>query len=434
MVSWSCSCWTFLWLLLVRTSSSDPASPPSYTVHHTSLSFDQAVDACSPGVLTTIATDEEATEVLASIKRSLEPLNQTEFFFWVGLKKDKRQCVVLSLPLRGFEWLEKGHSETLMSRWMEEPKQTCTTALCAVLKGEKRSGFLDWDWGLIPVSCKTQHQFICKTREGQARVPPPRPAPPEPKPPTPAPEPPRPSTTEPPRPRVPDALRPTPGSEPPRSSSPEPETPEPATQQPDTAPTEPERPQGPASGTGSKPDQDPCVKPVNPDVRSLTLVSPRRVLVECWSPVKLELQCSGHPEVWRLQDGAVANLSAACEPCSSGFHKDAAAKCIDVDECSEGSAPCRHTCLNTEGSYRCVCTDQEGAQQDEASATCVDPIGSGDSNVWTSGILVPVLAAVGALLLLLLLVALLVVCLRRRKRRRARDKEQKMAMKSKEAA
>lgn len=43
--------------------------------------------------------------------------------------------------------------------------------------------------------------------------------------------------------------------------------------------------------------------------------------------------------------------------CWPGFRlKNDGRTCIDVDECSE-SFPCSHQCINTYGSFRCLCAD-----------------------------------------------------------------------------
>lgn len=43
--------------------------------------------------------------------------------------------------------------------------------------------------------------------------------------------------------------------------------------------------------------------------------------------------------------------------CKPGYKKDAAnrSSCVDVDECQTSTVLCSHTCINTPGSYRCLC-------------------------------------------------------------------------------
>uniref|UniRef100_A0A8C2ZXF3 C-type lectin domain-containing protein n=1 Tax=Cyclopterus lumpus TaxID=8103 RepID=A0A8C2ZXF3_CYCLU len=289
------------------------------------VSFDRAAEDCYPGVLTTIATELEVADILGLISQSTSP-NQKEFTFWIGLRKVKNQCVVPTLPLRGFKWTEDGSEDSQVSRWTEEPKYTCTSVRCAALKGE-------WDgskvtrWGLIPVTCKNSYQFICKMR--------------------------------------------------------------------DIAP--------------AKPEPIPATQKTEP--------------VECWSRDQVELRCSGHPAVWRLLDNSPASFTTVCLPCGNGFRKDISGNCVDVDECGGSSLPCRHICLNMEGSYRCFCSDENGKHHNEDSPACADKT--------TSVILIPVLAAVAALVVLLLFVAVTVkCCLMRQSKKPARKEAEKMAMKS----
>lgn len=429
MESRICSCWIFLWTVTVlfRSVSADLASPPRYTVHHTQVTFDRAMEECSPGVLTTLTTKQEVADILELVSKSLSPLSHNEFTFWVGLRKVKNECVVPTLPLRGFKWMEDGGEESQVSRWTEEPKQTCTTVRCAALKVEFEGSTVT-RWGLIPVTCKTSYQFICKLRDRLAGQ---------------TPQPPKPAISE-----------PEPATSEPRTATPEPHKPEPrpAKQNPEPTTLKPElstqrvvpetdlKPgpelQGPDPGSEPAPGLDSCQNPLIPGARSLSLNGDNssRIQVECWSTIRLELHCSGRPTVWRLLDDSPANFSTVCQPCEDGFRKDASGNCVDIDECSGGRAPCRHTCLNTEGSYRCVCSDENGKHQDESSPVCRDMRKDGDNGL-LSGIIIPVLVAIAALVVLVVVVAVTVkCCLMRRSRKRVMKKAEKMAMRSKDSS
>lgn len=431
MESWLCSCWIYLWTvtILFRSISADPASPLHYTVHRTQVNFDQAMVECAPGVLTTLATKQEVISILELVSKSLSHLNQNEFTFWVGLRKVKNECVVPTLPLRGFKWMEDGSEESQVSRWAEEPKHTCTTVRCAALKVELEGSTVT-RWGLISTTCKNSYQFICKVRDrlAEGRLHPPKLATSEPEPATP-----EPNTTTP-EPHKPESR--------PATRKPEPATPEPerSTQrivpEADLKPTTGSELQGPDPGSEPAPGLDSCQHPLIPGARSLILDgnNSSRIKVECWSTIKLELHCSGLPTVWRLLDDSPANFTAICQPCEDGFQKDASGNCVDINECSSGRAPCRHTCLNTEGSYRCVCSDENGKKQDEDSAVCADTAQNGDKSL-LSGILIPVLVAVAALVVLVVAVAVTVkCCLMRRSRKRIMKKAEKMALKSKSSS
>ncbi|XP_071354726.1 C-type lectin domain family 14 member A [Trachinotus anak] len=408
MASWFSSCWIHLWIfILSRKALADLASPRHYTINQTKVNFDQATEVCSPGVLTTLTTEQEATKILRLISMSVLP--QNELRFWVGLRKAKNECVVPALPLRGFKWTEDGSEESQVSHWMKEPENTCTTVRCAALQVEVDQSAVT-RWGLIPVSCKNTYKFICKLRDRQTkqrsedRKTTTTPATLEPV---------TPESAAPERPTLAVPVPPTPAA---------PETPKLATQGPDLKlKPEPEQ-QGPELGSGPPLGSDSCVHPNISGVRffSLDSNSTSRITVKCWSRVQLELHCWGRPAVWRLLDDSPANFTTICQPCSEGFQKDAFGNCVDIDECSKG-AHCRYTCLNIEGSYKCVCYDENGKYHNENSSACTD---SG----WLSlGILIPVVVAV---VVLVVVVAVAVkCCLMRRLKKRAMKKSQKMAKK-----
>ncbi|XP_062254023.1 C-type lectin domain family 14 member A [Platichthys flesus] len=406
MAFWFSSCWIYIWILVQSTELlADSASPPLYTIHRTQVSFEQAVQACSPGGLTSLATKQEVTSVLRLISELLLP--QSEFTFWVGLKKAKNKCVVPGSRLRGFSWTEDDGEDSPVIPWAKEPQDTCTTVRCVVLQG-KHDGLQVTSWGLSPVTCRgsSVHPFICKLRDGQTGLMPEdetstiKPSSPEP---------------------VTHEVKPT-EQEPPEAES------KPPMREPGTDlnfKTEPD----PGPDSGSVVVSNLCPRPVIPRARSLRLENNNtRILVECWSGDQLHLYCWGPPDVWRLLDDSPPNLTVLCQPCRAGFQKDVSGNCVDLDECT--SAPCRHTCLNTEGSYVCVCLDQDGRHHDEGSPACTLPVTLDDrGSVW--GILVPVLAAVAVLVVLVVVVVVTVkCCLKRTARKRALKESEKMMMKN----
>ncbi|CAJ1074911.1 complement component C1q receptor-like [Xyrichtys novacula] len=445
MASTLCCGLIHLWIVIVvfRSTSADP----HYELSEHPANFNQAVKRCSPAVLTTLATQQEVSRVLALISGTMLGQKQNNFTFWIGLQRKKQECVADSRPLKGFRWIQDGSEDSEVSRWAESPEYTCTSLHCAALKGEF-NGTAVSEWGLIAVSCRTSYQFICKsslkrapdrgTAAGQGQettIPEPELS---------TSEPPEPTTTEP-EPAAPTTPEPEPEPEPAASTTqkPEPEPgldhgteheqpapPDPYHNNPDTRP-EPQVPDpDPVTGAGS------CERPTTAEssgIRSF-IQNPdnsSRIQVECWPSVLVELHCSGRPSMWRLLDDSPANFSAVCLPCEPGFQKDSLGDCVDIDECGSG-APCRHSCLNTEGSFRCVCSDENGKHQDEDSDTCRE-MATEEGGGLLSGILFPVLVAVAAFLVLLLVIAVTVkCCLVRRSKKRAMKKAEKMAMKSKE--
>uniref|UniRef100_A0A3Q3G0E2 C-type lectin domain-containing protein n=1 Tax=Labrus bergylta TaxID=56723 RepID=A0A3Q3G0E2_9LABR len=172
MESSVCSTWVYLCMVIImfRNISADPDPPASYTVHPQQISFEHAMKVCSPGVLTTLSTQQEVSEVLQHVSNKLLNLNQNKFTFWVGLRSLKNECVVPSLPLRGFKWIQDGSQKSEVIHWREEPKHTCTSLRCAALQGEF-DGTTVTRWGLIPVTCRNSYQFICKLTPGDRETP-----------------------------------------------------------------------------------------------------------------------------------------------------------------------------------------------------------------------------------------------------------------------
>ncbi|XP_036006931.1 C-type lectin domain family 14 member A [Fundulus heteroclitus] len=375
MEFWPC-CWCrFLWMVvfLLKNVSANSSSHTKYTLSQREARFDQAVTACLPGTLPSVATEHEYQEISQLLSKS--KLYQANITVWIGLRKPKSECVVPSLPLRGFKWVENGSQEASVINWLEEPALTCTEDLCGALKRQVVQSKVHLV--LIPDSCKTPYRFICKVRHAgtshsgtshagtsvkssQTTI--------------------RPVSVKPQKVAATAKTTPT-------TLIPHPTTPH------------LHLPAGPESCEHSK-------NPKHPSIRSLTPDSSNdsRVLVECWSEVKIELVCSGTPAVWRLLDGSLADFSSICLHCDTGFQKNDSGLCVDVDECSTGK-PCPHTCQNTEGSYRCVCGDDPDSSCEETG---------GKSSMLH--ILIPVVAVVVVLLVILAIIVVVTCCLKRRKK------------------
>lgn len=392
MSSWF---WIPLWTSFSAVFWNAAAQPASYSLQRSQVSFDEALAACSPGHLTTVLNKHELARILDLVPRAEPPLVQDSLTFWVGLRKANNECVLPGIPLRGFKWTSDGSEGTQVSQWAAEPELTCTAGRCAALKAQVNSSDVT-DWGLVPFRCKTKHRFICKHKHSQP--------------------------PQPPKPTAPHVVTTSAGLEPRRSTR-TPDTPTPGR---GGGVREAGSAHGPDSHDGSEDGgSDSCPLPDLSSARSLIL-DPKdrsRVQVECWSAgMQVEVRCSGLPALWRLLDGSVANFTGICVPCDHGFRKNSSGKCDDIDECSEKSAPCRNTCQNTPGSYRCVCTGDDSLMCNGTVGTAGDGLGS--------GLLVPVLVAVGGLVVLVVLFAVAVKCcvMRRSKRR---SKAEKMSMDSK---
>lgn len=461
-------CCVYLWAVtfMVKVVSADLAPPSSLRFHGHHKSFEDAMATCSPGVLASLSTQQEVSDVLRLVSESRAPLAEGGVTLWVGLRRLKKECALSSKPLRGFKWIHDGSEKAEVIQWGEEPKLTCTSVRCAALKVDL-NGTTVTGWGLIPDSCRSHYQFICKHGSVDDRTAAP-PGPPEPTADTPGstPGPPRShpqhpstpgttpgSTPTPAAPPKPDpglepsvnmssnagsdlgsasGSDPDPGSAPGPGSAPDPSSAPAPGSVPDSAPD-----RGFAPAPGSAPGSGLCYRPKDPtithSIRSFILdpEDAGQITVECWSSDLVQLHCSGRPLVWRLLDDSPANFSAVCHPCEPGFRKDALGRCVDINEC-EGD-PCRHKCVNSEGSYRCVCyTDEDGTHYDEGTPACTDTTTDSEDGV-LSGILMPVLVAVAAFVVLVVIVAVTVkCCLMRRSKKRAIKKAEKMAMQSKD--
>ncbi|XP_072221406.1 C-type lectin domain family 14 member A [Leuresthes tenuis] len=373
-----CCHWTSLWMVIVLLGNviAEPFSQTQYTLSQKTTTFSEAVTDCSPGILTTITTEHELKQILELINNSVS--HQEEFTAWVGLKRARNECVISSKPLRGYKWVDNSSEETKVSVWLEEPKRTCTDMRCAAVK--RRFVQAEVKLGLVPVTCRSKYKFICKLTHDSRH------------------------TTMTPAATEPELETTTPET---RSAT---VKPNPVVPQPNQ-PT-PELDNDPGASAG--PELDLCEKPIVPDSRSLILDhrNSSRIQVECWPNIQLDLLCSGRPAQWRMLDGSPANFSSICWQCDIGFQKNASGYCVDIDECSDANL-CRHSCLNTEGSYRCVCADNRGNE------TCQDG-GINQGSGLLTGILIPVVVAVVALVLLVIVGVMVKCCLTRRSKKRPR--------------
>lgn len=160
------SCWIYLWSILGAVFSETSMvnhGPEEYVIEETPVDFAKAQDRCQAnGFLITLANEQEVSDVLNQITNTTALRAEAWFYYWIGLKKNKKDCVHPERPLKGFKWTSGDSEEYLLPRnspikWLEEPKGTCTGMLCALLAFHSNG-----TWGLVSKVCKNPHPFICK--------------------------------------------------------------------------------------------------------------------------------------------------------------------------------------------------------------------------------------------------------------------------------
>ncbi|XP_052748021.1 fibrillin-3-like [Galleria mellonella] len=78
-------------------------------------------------------------------------------------------------------------------------------------------------------------------------------------------------------------------------------------------------------------------------------------------------ECAAMPDL--CAPGRCVNTIGSFRCVCGAGHRAAGAACVDVDECARG-APCAHACRNTDGSYDCTC--RAGYELDDDGAACRD--------------------------------------------------------------
>lgn len=96
---------------------------------------------------------------------------------------------------------------------------------------------------------------------------------------------------------------------------------------------------------------------------------PYTLWVSCTGSDKLTLTCSKTTGEWKLVGGTGEDIQGLCLKCENGYEKDKNGKCVDVDECKQTNI-CKFMCLNTAGSYSCMCADDRHNFHPEDSEIC----------------------------------------------------------------
>uniref|UniRef100_A0A674MW44 Thrombomodulin n=1 Tax=Takifugu rubripes TaxID=31033 RepID=A0A674MW44_TAKRU len=143
-----------LWVLVSTVQGSSGAAQETlctpntcFTVHTLRLSY-----------LMTVRDREEENvlrSLLSNIPRRHQERTQT---FWIGLKLHKGDCVLAYQPLGGFKWIS-GEEDSSYSNWEKQPASTCTEERCVrVLRPFSGEPHLRWTAG----SCRRPSSYVCK--------------------------------------------------------------------------------------------------------------------------------------------------------------------------------------------------------------------------------------------------------------------------------
>lgn len=260
-----------------------PDSTQFYSVNLDVYSFEEAQKLCaSDGSLANMPDQEETSKILKVIE---DKGDQTSSSFWIGLKKERTQCVQENLPLRGFYWTVDNSTKFDLNKWKEEPSGTCTNALCGLLSVEYNGSTIA-NWGLAAKLCTKKVPFICKHK-------------------------------------------------------------------------------------GSSKNTACPSKPNIFGAHDITekISDPYTLWVSCTGTDIITLTCSRSTGEWKLVGGTEKDIHELCLECKNGFKKDKDGNCVDVDECKQPNN-CTFNCINTQGSYHCMCIDDMGNFHNEDSEKC----------------------------------------------------------------
>lgn len=128
-----------------------------FTLHMDKVSFEKANHNCvhNGGYLMTVR-DREEEHALRSLLSQIQRHPDRDLKFWIGLKLHRRDCVLPDKTLRGFKWVS-GEKESHYSNWEKEPVDTCTERCVRVnyISGQNQ---LKW----VDGTCKSPDFYVCK--------------------------------------------------------------------------------------------------------------------------------------------------------------------------------------------------------------------------------------------------------------------------------
>ncbi|KAM4723631.1 complement component C1q receptor [Anableps anableps] len=130
-----------------------------FVLHMQPVSFHKAQNRCEHdgGYLMTLR-DRTEEEDLRSLLSLVEKRYDQVLKFWIGLKLKRRDCVLPDRPLRGFKWIS-GEEDSQYFNWKQEPVNTCTEERC-VNVDYSFSGQDQLKW--TPGGCRKGASYACK--------------------------------------------------------------------------------------------------------------------------------------------------------------------------------------------------------------------------------------------------------------------------------
>ncbi|XP_037550782.1 complement component C1q receptor [Nematolebias whitei] len=130
-------------------------SDACFTLHHEELNFEKAQQNCQDngGNLMTLRDQNEESKLLELVKTH----HSKRLKIWIGLKRNKKECMLADKTLKGFKWIS-GEEDSQYSNWKKEPTSTCVERCVKVDYTSSDPNQLQW----TEAACKTSAFYACK--------------------------------------------------------------------------------------------------------------------------------------------------------------------------------------------------------------------------------------------------------------------------------
>lgn len=130
-------------------------SDACFTLHHNELSFEKAQQDCevNGGNLMTLRNRNEESKLLELIRTH----GGKRLKIWIGLKRNKVECMLDIKTLKGFKWVS-GEEDSQYSNWKKEPTSTCLERCVKADYTSSDPDQLKW----TEAACKTSAVYACK--------------------------------------------------------------------------------------------------------------------------------------------------------------------------------------------------------------------------------------------------------------------------------